>query len=118
MKTNWLTPPLLSIAKLAVTERFAITCKSVRLAVRTPSDQETNMKPISGTAVTVEPSAPELTVCGVEPVIEPLAAAVYIKVYVVIGLAAKLAVTERSEVTFKSVRLAVRMPSDHETKWN
>ena len=63
------------IAKLALTERFEVTFKSVRLAVRTPSDQETKWYPLFGVALTALPLLPELRVCGVVPEIVPLAPA-------------------------------------------
>ena len=62
-------------AKEAVTERSAVTFKSVRLAELPPSDQETKWKPADGIAVTVEPFAPEFTVCGVDPLMLPPAPA-------------------------------------------
>ena len=62
-------------AKLAVTERFEVTFKSVRLAVSTPSDQETKWYWLLAVAVTALPFEPEFTVCGVDPEIVPLAPA-------------------------------------------
>ena len=63
-------------AKEAVTERFAVTFRSVREALVFPSDQEVKWNPLLATALTALPFAPELTVCGDTPDIDPPEAAV------------------------------------------